>query len=183
MPLKNRVIDRIIEIEGGYVDDPDDSGGETHYGITAKVAREYGYTGPMRDMPRDVACAIYTDRYWNALRLDDVAALSEAVAAELADTGVNMGTGRAGAFLQRALNAFNRQGADWPDIAVDGAVGPATVDALRAYFATRARDGETVLLAALNALQGEAYIALAERRRKDEKYVFGWFLNRVATPA
>ncbi len=183
MSLKTRVIDAIIAREKGYVNDPDDSGGETKYGITVAVARRAGYTGPMRDMPRSVAEAIYADWYWDSLSLGDVEAIDADVAGELADTGVNMGTGRPGKFLQRALNAFNQRGVLWPDLAVDGVIGPRTIEALRAYFDHRGADAAPVLLAALNAQQGEAYLSLVESRQKDEKYVFGWFLHRVAVPA
>ena len=179
MSLKSRVITDIIAREGGFVDDPADNGGATHYGITERTARRAGYVGRMRDMPRAVAEVIYSRLYWDALRLDDVAAINEAVAAEVADTGVNMGVARAAALLQRALNAFNLQGTVYPDLAVDGVMGSATVAALAAFFAHRKADAAPVLLAALNALQGEAYVALAEARQKDERFVFGWFLNRV----
>ncbi len=179
MPLKERVIAEIIAREGGYVNDPADSGGETNFGITERAARQAGYAGDMRAMPRAVAEAIYSGRYWDALCLDDVTAVNEAVAAELADTGVNMGVARAAALLQRALNAFNLQGTVYPDMTVDGVMGPVTVAALAAFFDHRKAHAAPVLLAALNALQGETYIALAEARQKDERFVFGWFLHRV----
>lgn len=177
MSIKDQVIGGIIDREGGYVNDASDSGGETKYGITVKVARGYGYTGPMRDLPRGIAEKIYSDWYWYSLHLDEIEMIAPGIAAEMADTGVNMGTGRAAGFLQRALNAFNQRGSLWPDIDVDGAIGPMTIDALRAYFDHR-KDAP-VLLAALNALQGAAYIDLVEHREKDEKYVFGWFRNRI----
>lgn len=179
MPLKDQIIDEIIGREAGYVNDPDDSGGETKFGITVKIARNYGYHGPMRDMPRSVAERIYADWYWYSPHLDEIEKIDPAIAGEMADTGVNMGTGRAGTFLQRALNAFNRLGELWPDLVVDGAVGSRTIAALQSYYSYRQADAGPVLLAALNALQGAAYIDLVEKREKDEKYVFGWFRNRV----
>ena len=100
------------------------------------------------------------------------------VAAELFDTGVNMGAGVAASFLQRALNALNRGAADWPDVAVDGRVGPATLAALDRFLRTRPA-GETVLVRALEALQGERYVALAERRPANEAFLYGWLANRI----
>lgn len=169
----------LIGIEGDYADDPDDSGGKTRYGITEAVARRHGYQGAMRELPLAVAQDIYRADYWDAQNLDTIALHSPRIAWELFDTGVNMGTGRAGEYLQRSLNALNRRAIDYPDLEVDGAIGPATLDALAAYLVRRGKDGETVLLRALNALQGAAYIELAERREKDERFVFGWFLQRV----
>ena len=124
--LKNGTIKHIIDLEGGYGNDPGDSGGETNWGVTVRVAREYGYHGAMIDMPRSVAFDIYSEIYWDAINLDDVEDHSQIIAKELADTGVNMGTGRA-----------------------------------------------------LNCLQGAFYIELTERRQKDERFAYGWLLNRV----
>lgn len=171
--------DELLGLEGDYSDDPADSGGATRWGITEAVARRHGYADAMSRLPLAVALDIYRADYWDAQNLDTIAMLSRRVALELFDTGVNMGISRAGEFLQMSINAFNRQATDYPDIEVDGAIGPATIDALTAFLKRRGKDGETVLLRALNALQGAAYIELAERREKDERFVFGWFLQRV----
>lgn len=174
--MKNRIINAIIDVEGGYVNDPNDSGGETNFGITVQVARANGYTGDMRDMPREVAFDIYAAKYWDAVRADELVELSEIVADEVVDTAVNMGAGRAIKFLQRALNVLNTQGKLYPDLTVDAAIGPATINALRGYLSSR---NELVLSRALNCLQGAFYIELAERREKDERFVYGWLRNRV----
>lgn len=177
--LKQTVIDDIIDIEGDYSDNKDDSGGETRWGITKAVARANGYKGDMRDLPRALAFAVYEDRYWKPLQLDTIAELSPKIAAELADTGINQGIGRAAEFLQRCLNVLNKQGLLYPDLKVDGSLGPATLRNLRSFLLTRGRPGELVLFRMLNCLQGAFYVELAEKRQKDETFVFGWFQNRV----
>ena len=175
----DRLIEALIEREGGYSNHPSDRGGPTNYGITEAVARAHGYRGAMRSMPREEAVAIYRRLYWLRPGFDRVAERSEAVAAELFDTGVNMGTGAAAGFLQRALNALNRAARDYPDIAVDRDIGPRTLSALDGFLKARGKSGETVLLRAMEALQGERYIALAERRPSQEAFLYGWLANRV----
>ena len=108
------LIDGLIEREGGYVDHPADKGGPTCFGITEAVARAHGYVGSMRQLPREEAVAIYTRLYWLRPRLDEVGKRSARLAAELFDTGVNMGPAVAATFLQRALTALNRNGRDYP---------------------------------------------------------------------
>lgn len=176
MSIKNEIINQIIHIEGGYVDNPSDSGGATKYGITQAVAREWGYTGDIRGLPKQTAFNIYENRYWNSLKGDEIENLSPLIVDEIVDTGVNMGVYRAGKFLQRALNVFNNQGALYPDLEADGIVGSKTVEALRLYLNVR---NENVLLKALNSLQGAFYVTLSERREKDETFIYGWFKNRV----
>jgi lysozyme family protein len=78
--MKKKIIDNIIELEGGYVNDPSDSGGETNYGITKKIAVAYGYTCEMIDMPVEVAFDIYASMYWDVIKGDDIELLSEKVA-------------------------------------------------------------------------------------------------------
>lgn len=181
--LFDTLVERLVAVEGGYVNDPADPGGETNWGVTRAVARENGYDGPMRAMTRDQAKAIYRAKYWAKPGLYLVAAVSPHLAEELLDTGVNMGTGTAPIFLQRALNALNRRGRDYSDIKVDGAIGPGTMTALKAFLKRRGAAGETVLLKALNCLQGARYIAIAEGREESEDFVFGWLDNRVQLPA
>lgn len=174
--MKERIINEIIRVEGGYVNDPADSGGETNFGITEAVARANGYTGAMRDMPREVAFDIYSAKYWDAVKGDHILTLSEPVAEEVVDTSVNIGSARAGKFLQRALNSLNNESKLYPDLKVDGGIGPATLSALGMYLGSRS---DFVLCRALNCLQGAYYIELAERREKDERFVYGWLKNRV----
>ena len=173
------LIDAVIDREGGYVDHPADPGGATRWGITQATARADGYGGDMRDLGRVRAAAIYRRIYWQRPRLDRIGERAPALAAELFDTGVNMGPPVAIGFLQRALNALNRGAADYPDIAPDGQVGPATVAALDAFLRRRGRGGETVLLKAVEALQGERYLSLAERRQAAEAFLYGWLANRI----
>lgn len=174
------LIDALIDREGGYVDHPADKGGPTCFGITQAVARAHGYAGPMRQLPRTEAVDIYRRLYWLRPRLDEVAKRSGHLAAELFDTGVNMGPAVAVTFLQRALTALNRGGKDYPDLVPDGRIGASTLAALDAFLKVRGQSsGETVLLRAIEALQGERYLRLAERRPANEAFLYGWLANRI----
>ncbi|MBZ6378675.1 hypothetical protein B5C34_11690 [Pacificimonas flava] len=175
----DRLLDDLIEREGGYVDHPDDRGGPTNYGITAATARRYGYDGGVQGLPLEMAREIYRARYWTGPALDRVADVAPGVAAELFDTGVNMGPATAIRMLQRALNAMNRNEQDWSDLVMDGQVGPATLSALTAYLEKRVPRGEMILLRALDALQGARYIELAEARPANESFVYGWLSKRL----
>jgi len=189
----DRLIDALIEREGGFVNHPADKGGPTCFGITEAVARAHGYAGPMRLLPREEAATIYQRLYWLRPRFDEIAKRSWRLAAELFDSGVNMGPAVAATFLQRALTALNRSGKDYPDLVPDGRIGPMTLFALDAFLAARGSSpavglgggeqertsGETVLLRALEALQGERYLRLAERRPANEAFLYGWLANRI----
>jgi lysozyme family protein len=176
----DRLIDELIDREGGFVSHPADKGGPTCFGITEAVARAHGYAGPMRLLPREEAATIYKRLYWLRPRLDEIASRSGSVAAELFDTGANMGPAVAITFLQRALTALNRGGADYPDLTPDGRIGTMTLFALDAFLGNRGKtSGETVLLRALEALQGERYLRLAERRPANEAFLYGWLANRI----
>jgi hypothetical protein len=189
----DQLIDALIDREGSYVNHPCDKGGPTCFGITEAVARANGYRGAMRQLPREEAAAIYRRVYWLRPRFDEVATRAPRIAAELLDTGVNMGPAVASTFLQRALTALNRNGSDYPDLVPDGRIGPQTLAALDAFLAIRGpspkvdmgagdprkTSGETVLLRALEALQGERYLRLAERRPANEAFLYGWLANRI----
>jgi lysozyme family protein len=175
------LIDELIAREGGYVDHPADRGGPTRWGVTQAVARTHGFRGDMRNFPQGQAATIYRRIYWERPGFDRVAARAPAIAAELFDTGVNMGPAVAVGFLQRALNALNRGGSDYADIANDGRIGPLTLAALDGLLTVRGPGGEMVLLKAVEALQGERYLTLAERRPANEAFLYGWLANRIGS--
>ena len=176
----DNLVDTLIDREGGFVNNPADKGGPTCFGITEAVARAHGYSGPMRSLPRSEAAAIYRRLYWQRPCFDELAKRSARLAAEMFDTGVNMGPAVAVTFLQRALTALNRNGKDYADLTPDGRVGPTTLAALDTFLTVRGRSsGETVLLRALEALQGERYLRLAERRPANEAFLYGWLANRI----
>ena len=178
----DNLLDELVEREGGFIDHPADRGGATRFGVTEAVARAHGYRGAMRAFPRDEALAIYRRLYWLRPRFDQVATLAPRVAVELFDTGVNMGPAVAATFLKRALTALNRSGKDFADLVPDGRIGPRTLAALEGFLEARGkRGGETVLLRALEALQGERYLRLAESRPANEAFLYGWLANRIGT--
>jgi lysozyme family protein len=178
-----RLIDEVIGREGGFSNHPADRGGATRWGVTEAVARANGYRGDMRDLPRDKAVAVYRSLYWAKPGLDLIADIAPKIAAELFDTGVNMGPATGCGFLRRALNALNRNGRDYSDLPATGLVDMALADALRSYIARRGRLGEDVLLRAIEGLQAERYLRIAEKRPAHEAFVYGWLANRVGQPA
>lgn len=175
-----KLIDRVIGVEGGFVDHPSDRGGATIWGITEAVARAYGYAGAMGKMPRALAQEIYRKRYWDEIGLDRVAAVAPDLAAHMFDIAVNMGTSVPGGWLQRLLNALNREGRDYPDVQVDARFGPMSMQVLRTFLVLRGDIGEQVLIKGLEILKGARYIALAEGDKSQEDFFFGWIANRIA---
>lgn len=175
----DELIEEVIAREGGFVHHPADRGGATRWGITEGVARAEGHAGDMRHFTQEAAAAIYRRLYWRRPGLDRVAGRAPLLAAELFDTGINMGPAVAATMLQRVLNALNRGARDYPDVLVDGRIGPVTLGALDGFLAKRGRAGEEVLVKAVEALQGERYLSLAERRPANEAFLYGWLANRL----
>jgi len=177
-PLQKRLIDEVIDREGGYVDHPADRGGPTRYGITQATARRHGYRGPMSQLPHHVAAEIYAGDYWHSLQLDVIVDLHEPLAESLFDYGIHSGPSSAGEDLQRVLNVLNRTEHDWDDLVVDGMVGPATLGAIEDLFGERGRRGLKVLTWGVESLRGAYLIGIAEDRESQEAFTFGW-LDRV----
>ncbi|TNV14920.1 hypothetical protein FH968_20570 [Buttiauxella sp. B2] len=177
---KDEIFNAILGKEGGYVNHPDDKGGPTCWGITQVVARAHGYTGSMKDLPRETALAILTADYWTGPRFDLIAELSPIIAAELCDTGVNMGPSVQSKWFQRWLNAYNQQGKLYPDLIADGQIGPRTFSALKSFLGARSKEGELVMLKSLNCSQGQRYLELTEQRAANESFIYGWMKERVS---
>lgn len=98
-------IGRLWETEGGYANHPRDKGGETMYGITEAVARENGYKGPMRELPREFAERIYREKYWAPVEQAGVPAIAKEA---VADFAVNAGVGRSLEFWRQSGGDIGR---------------------------------------------------------------------------
>jgi len=174
--------------EGGYANDRDDAGGETYKGISRVFNPKWeGWViidnmKSHQDFPnilytlahlQDSVFGFYKKYYWDCNRLDEV--MSQAIAEEMFDTGVNMGQSRAARFLQESLNYLNRNQRIYMDLNVDSNIGPAT---LRALGIILSNGEEELLLKVLNVLQGYFYLNFMKKNPVQEKYMRGWF-NRV----
>jgi lysozyme family protein len=156
-------IDKTLAFEGGYVNDPDDPGGGTNMGISA---RSY----PQFDIPtltRTTATSIYWMDFWLPSFCEDIARACPVSAGKVFDMSVNMGQSRAGRILQAELNRYCRC-----NLVVDGKIGPRTVAAAQG-------SADPDLLSWLR-LGAEAYYReLAASHPVMLKYLRGW-LRRAA---
>jgi lysozyme family protein len=107
----------LMQNEGGYSNNPNDPGGETMWGVTKQVARDNGYTGLMREMPKSTAFEIAQKLYWAPYHLDDV--VDQQVAFNVLDAAYN--GGHPAEWLQAAAK-----------VKVDGNIGPVTIAAVNA---------------------------------------------------
>ncbi len=103
-----------IGLEGGFVDNPADPGGATMHGVTESVARKWGYTGPMQDLPLETAKQIAKQEYWDPYQCDKLVPL---IAVQVFDAAYNGGD--VVRWLQQASGAT-----------VDGVLGPKTITAV-----------------------------------------------------
>lgn len=114
----DQVFDRLIGHEGGYVNDPNDPGGETNWGISK---RSYSNLD-IKNLTRDEAKAIYLVDYWQRSGADNY---DGAIGYQVFDAAVNSGIENAVRFLQRAVN-----------VADDGHIGPVTLAAINKMSVT-----------------------------------------------
>lgn len=164
-----------IALEGGYVNDMRDPGGETNMGITKRVAVANGYVGPMRALPRDVAESIYYDRYLVAPGYAPLVDVDAPVAQELFDTTVNMGPTRPSRFFQQSINALCGT-----RLVVDGRVGPATIAAYRSCQQRRGAAALCVsMLDSLDAAQRAEYDRLVRVNAQLGAFHRGWIAHRI----
>ena len=175
--------------EGGWADDPDDSGGQTWRGIarnkhpnlagwtivdSIRVNRTKEIFEPLLTASESLKEAVldfYKRQFWDVMKLDQVR--FQDIAEELFDTGVNMHHETVVEFLQKALNATNRNGRDYPDIDEDGKMGNQTLRVLNGHPRPKQ------LLKLLNCQQGVRYMEICRRKPSQEKFMNSW-LSRVA---
>ena len=155
----------IVAREGGFVNDPDDPGGATNFGVTIHTLRRLGLDlnkdgkvdlRDVQSVTRDQAIEIFIEHYFDR---PSISGLPLALQPSVFDMYVNAGA-NAVKILQRLLRdmAF--------DVAVDGVLGPQTLDATgRAYAAAPAQMVDAYAVARRNY-----YFGLADQRPASRKY-------------
>jgi len=148
------IIKLTIAIEGNdkFVNDPDDAGGKTKYGISQ---RQYP-TEDIENLTLDRAVEIYERDYWNRLRLNSF--YSKRIAWKVFDIEVN--TGQGDEILQRALG-----------MKPDGMVGEKTIAAANLHDIEKLMDK-------LIELQSKRYVSITTKKPLNLKYLSGW-INRA----
>jgi lysozyme family protein len=150
-----KAIPHILRHEGGYVNHPNDPGGETNFGITKRNYPKLDIKG----LTKDQAIEIYLRDYWQSAydQLED-----EAAAIKLFDMAVNMGHKQAHKLFQRAIGVTD-----------DGIIGPQTIKTANA----------TIGLVDLVCQQQAAFYTMLATR-KPQLYVFlkGWHRRAAWKP-
>ena len=166
-----------------YVNNPNDSGGETMLGITKAVAQTYKsnlqtlykWNGKMIDLTLDMAIFIYTVEFWNKMKLDNILGFSPIIAERMFDIGVNCGVYRANTWFQQTLMILNRNGKDYPDIKDDGVIGNQTLTALNGLVKARGKVfAEKSLMLCLVGSQTRHYMDISLKYPKNETFTAGW---------
>ena len=151
MKTFNEIIEKVLEHEGGYVNDPKDLGGETKYGITKRFYPNLN----IKELTIEQAKEIYRKDYWDKNKVES---LPQNLWHIYFDMCVNMGKRTAVKVLQRAANNKGR------DIEVDGGLGPMTIGALKGVELDRVR-----------AFRVKYYVDLITAKPEQEKFYLGWF--------
>lgn len=159
------IAEEIVAREGGYVNDPDDPGGATKYGVTIHTMRRLGLdlTGDgivgvadVQALSRDQAVDIFIQHYFQRPR---IAELPREIQASVFDMYVNAGA-NAVKILQRMLREMGFA------VSVDGAIGPQTIGAAR----DAARPDPVMLRDAYGVARRNYYFRLADQRPASRKY-------------
>lgn len=155
-----RAVKIVLDHEGGYVNDPDDPGGETRWGISKRSYPDLD----IASLTREQAAEIYYRDWWRRYGYSkfDV----PEIATKVFDLAVNVGPTAAHKILQRALHACGQR-----HVVVDGILGPQTIGAANDVH-------PLMLLAALRAEAAAHYRTLVARNPRLNKYLNGW-LNRA----
>ncbi|MDE7371838.1 MAG: surface-binding protein [Desulfovibrio sp.] len=182
----------LAQYEGGYSNNAADRGGETYAGIARnffpswagwRVIDKWKNTVGTKPSVLNKALSTvaelrplvedwYRVEWWEKLGLGS---LSQKVADEIFEQTVNLGKGGAAKKVQIVCNAYNFKSGRplFPDLKVDGAIGPKTLSALRTIIASHKAD-EAALVHALNCMQGAHYLELAAKKPSQRVFTSGW---------
>jgi len=155
--FKEIILD-VLAHEGGYVNDPDDPGGETMMGISKRAYPNLDISG----LSKASVMQIYKKDYWDKNRVES---LPEKLRHVYFDMCVNMGKSRAVKTIQQACNGKNC------NLSVDGGLGPLTLKSIRKSKVSTSR---------VRAYRIKYYAKLVDTKPGLEKYYYGWYKRSIA---
>lgn len=162
--------------EGGYVNDPDDPGGETYKGVARKIhskwdgwfkvdmlKRQAGFPANLdRDVDLQEAVSdFYRITFWDPMKGDEM--IDQEVANSIFDFGVNAGLSTSTALAQMVVGAK-----------ADGVIGPKTLEALNSFNSEH-------FLAAFTVAKIARYVTIVKKRPTSRKYIYGWVCRALGT--
>ena len=158
------IIEVVLAHEGGFVDDPDDRGGATNWGVTQAVWEDYledEFTSEdVKGFTREQAIELYKEEFWIPSQAEK---LPEEIREIYFDMCVNHGQRNAVKILQCAVNAKGG------NLEVDGGIGPNTIKAssgLKLWEVQVERSGFYWNLVFVGSFYG--------KRNSQEKFIRGW---------
>ena len=154
----NKSLQYVLKKEGGHVNDPDDSGGETYKGVARKIWPEWdGWKFvDAKDWGKADSClgSFYKDNFWDKCKLDLVE--DDEIATSIFDFAVNAGYKTSVTLAQKAAGCY-----------ADGVVGEKTISAINECD----RDD---FLAAFALVKIARYVSICKRNPSQRKYFYGW---------
>lgn len=148
-------VEFVLAHEGGYVNDPNDAGGETNWGISKRSYPDLD----IKNLTREEAIEIYRRDFWEASRANQIS--HGEIAKKVFDFCVNMGERRGVRLLQQAINDV------WAlSISTDGRIGPQTLGAIDTAIE---RDGWRMLYIAYSHRAAMFY-----RNLNQPRFLRGW---------
>jgi len=161
--------ERLIDVEGGYVNDIRDNGGATKYGITIFTLEKYRKVectvGDVQDLTLEEAKNIYRDWYWNPCKLENFESCP--LSYLMFDQNVNRGLRPTSKTLQTVM-----------ELPVDGIIGPNTISVMTTFINTVGTKAlRDVLLEFVNSCQ-DSYCRIVAKEPKNVAFIGGW-INRT----
>jgi lysozyme family protein len=164
----------MIAHEGGYVNDPDDPGGETYKGVARKIFSKWdGWTkvDMLKRQPnfpsnldKDVELQedvshFYRVTFWDKINGDQIT--NQDVATSIFDFGVNAGSGTSASLAQMVIGAKS-----------DGVIGPDSITAINNFDPDH-------FLAAFTVAKIARYVNIVKKRPTSRKYFYGWVIRAL----
>ena len=151
------IIIEVLEHEGGYVNDPDDKGGETNFGISKRWYPDLD----IKNLSKQEAINIYYTDYWVPSKAE---AVNNNLQATYFDMVINMGQHQAVLILQEAINSVKSS-----KIAEDGIIGKQTIGNTHKVSKKR-----------LQAFRCLYYSKIVMDNPSQYKFYYGWWKRAIS---